>query len=194
MKYIKNYNVFENFTTLKYYCIENNINKIKELVDKNTDLITINKLFRIAISNNRYIICEYLFGLGATLDYNDNIIFSSIFKINEKPLKYCILAGVNVNQIDNSSIVVDQYNYTPLINTSFYTIPKKWEKLKLLIDANADWNILNRNGLDFVDLLAKTLLFKLKRDYPKKYENYLKMKPIYKKEFDKKQKVNKFNL
>jgi hypothetical protein len=191
MKYIDNYIVFENFTTLKYYCIENNIKKIKELVDKNTDVNIINKLLRIAINNNRYVICEYLINLGATLDYNDSIIFSSIFKPTEQTLKYCILAGVNVNQIEKTLL---DNNYTPLINTSLYTTPKKWKKLKLLIDANADWNILNRNRLDFVDLLAKSLLFKLKRDYPKKYENYLKMKPIYKKEFDKKQKSSKFNL
>ena len=191
MKYIDNYIIFENFKVLKYYCINNNISKIKELVNKNTDINIINKLLKRAIINNRYVICEYLIDLGATLDYNDSIIFSSIFKINEKPLKYCILAGVNVNQIDNTLL---DNNYTPLINTSLYTISKKWEKLKLLIDANADWNILNKNGLDFVDLLAKQLIFKLKRNYPKKYKNYLKMKPIYKKEFEKKQKTNKFNL
>jgi hypothetical protein len=191
MKYIDNYIVFENFKVLKYYCINNNISKIKELVNKNTDINIINKLLRIAINNNRYVICEYLINLGATLDYNDSIIFSSIFKPTEQTLKHCILAGVNVNQIEKTLL---DNNYTPLINTSLYTTPKKWEKLKLLIDANADWNILNRNRLDFVDLLAKSLLFKLKRDYPKKYENYLKMKPIYKKEFDKKQKSSKFNL
>jgi len=74
-------------------------------------------------------------------------------------------------------------------NTSLM-LAKDTDMIKLLIDNNADWNITNNDGEDFVDLLdphidpwSGNTENWLSKEYPEKYQDYLRKK-----------KANEFNL
>ena len=54
------------------------------------------------------------------------------------------------------------------------------DMIKFLIDNDADWNMINNNGKDFVDLLNNDEKEIIKKEYPEKYQEYLKKKQMIK--------------
>lgn len=113
------------------------------------------------------------------INYKDKDGYSPILiaAIKERTLiaKLLIEKGANVND-------QDYRGQTPLMCVANYT----WEKLELLellINAGADWNIIDNDGDDFLYRLSTEKYNIIVEKYPEKYKQYL-----IKKE------ANKYNL
>ena len=196
MKYLEKYKLFENneetFSEkeLAFAIIQNDYRKIQRYIDSGGDVNLIclkYSLLERAINQNKYKIAKMLLDNGAIIN-NDEIIFESL-KSKPKMLKYLIKHDIDVNKKNDN-----YYKQTPLIYLSLYTVTNKLQKMKLLIDADADWNILDSSGKDFIFYLHKPLLNNLKKTYPEKYENYLKLKDKYLRDFLKNKKIKDFNV
>jgi len=101
------------------------------------------------------------------------------------------LDDVDVNE-------VDELNYTPLNLLAYHTFSTfstnihyylclpfdvKFKMFKLLIDKDADWNITDFDGNDFIHYLDDDMKKKIIESYPDKYQEYIM-----------RQEVKKYNL
>jgi len=84
--------------------------------------------------------------------------------------------GFDVNCIDNTT------KNTALLYAAYYG---KWDFVYLLLKYNPDWNIKDSSDTDFIEYIEEYLggeevLDKIKKDYPKEYQDYLIKKDIKK--------------
>jgi ankyrin repeat protein len=90
-------------------------------------------------------------------------------------VKLLIRKGANVND-------QEYRGQTPLMGVANYAF-ENLKLLELLIDAGADWNIVDNDGYDFMYRLSTENYNNIVEKYPEKYKQYL-----IKKE------ANKYNL
>lgn len=167
-----------------------------------TGLVT--PLYRTTL-NNKVEMCELLINAGADINtkngVGNTVLMISITKEYDWDrsgrdllgiAKLLIKAGADLNIQNNHgdtalicAIAYTASHYDELVLTSkFYkSIPQESiKKVKLLIDAGADWNIKNADDKDFLDFLDdyKEEIINL---YPEQYKEYLMKKN-----------ANKYNL
>jgi ankyrin repeat protein len=113
------------------------------------------------------------------INYKDAHGYSPILvaamKDRLKIVKLLIKKGANVND-------QEYRGQTPLMGVANYTF-ENLKLLELLIDAGADWNIVDNDGYDFMYRLSTENYNNIVEKYPEKYKQYL-----IKKE------ANKYNL
>jgi len=100
-------------------------------------------------------------------------LFNAIVNDNTKRVEYLIRLNADIN-------IQDAEGRTPLFyaaNHDFMSI------VNILIEAGADWNIINNKGYDFTYLLSDKQFDYIMKKYPDEYKEYLMKKT-----------ANKFNL
>ena len=100
-------------------------------------------------------------------------LFKAIVIDDTNRVRHLIKTGANIN-------IQDSEGRTPL----FYAANHDYmHVVYLLIEAGADWNIINNKGYDFTYLLSDKQIDFIKNKYPEQYNTY-KMKKT----------ADKFNL
>ena len=155
MKKLKTYNqLFENNKNLELNLIlsfKHNNNYLLKYLNEN--------------GNPDYVFKKY--HIGSTL-----ISFAIEYRDYEK-LKLLIDFGADVNHIDD-------YGKTYLIKETHHYV-SDLTIISILIEANADWNIIDPNtGKDFFEKLKSEDKNIIIKKYPEKYQEYLKKKQMIK--------------
>ena len=116
------------------------------------------------------------------LDFNYNagftpLLYAALFGCY-KTIQVLVDAGVKLDkQTDANDTALmfaadrcstDIQNKKQIINDDYL------KSLKILLKSNADWNIENKDGKHFIDLIKSDKIKKyIIKTYPEKYENYL---------------------
>jgi ankyrin repeat protein len=191
MLYLENYNGFDAYADLRSW----------KTALKNGDIITVEKMIKSGFNINtkftennfksitalsfaffydQYDVVKLLIKNDINLDvfaptYDMYLISYMVIKyyISSDIVKNDILSILNlmIKKGADVNLINKDDGDTALILAAKYTINKI---IYILIDAGANWNIMNKYGQDFIDIIGDfPFLFK---KYPTKYREYIKKK------------------
>jgi len=129
--------------------------EIKSL-EKRTDI------FADAVKNDKKALINKMIDNDINQNEGEFILIAVIYN-DEKILKKLIKKGVDLNALT-------QAGYSPLI---FTAIQGFHSCMNTLIEAGADWNIIDDSGHDFLRYLPSYLRNKTIEKYPEQYKEYL---------------------
>ena len=183
MNYILGYKLYENYYTCDpEICIRRN--QIEELEHwlkrwQDPDIVPYSQtLLSIASKKRNSEIVELLLKYGADPDKQN--------KRGYTPLIYSTIEnGIDIVRILISAGASLDLKTTPKHYTAlmYAASQHRYKILNLLIESNANWSILDNRGKSFLDKLNKNQREKIIKRYPKKYEQFIKIKQS-----------NKFNI
>jgi len=99
------------------------------------------------------------------------IYYASWFNLDIKLAEKIIKKGCDIN-------ISSYHDITPLMKAS---LNEDMDMIKMLIDYDADWNLVDNEGdtfLDILHLMSNDKYKKIKSLYPEKYKEYVKNKKV----------------
>lgn len=178
MKHLKQYELttFFDSNDIFRYISRVDLPKIKELIKDYPDMDINIKNTRgdtpliDAIRNSTYQIFNFLIDSGADINMTDNYGNTPLMLCarnkRDEAVEILINSGANINaQNDDGD--------TPLIICSQYRDKAALKTIKILIDNDADWNIIDNLGHTFMVYLTSIFRKEIIEKYPDKYKNYL---------------------
>ena len=175
---IKNYNIADKLN--KYYQNDINQEEIYKAIDNCSDLdvYSVNTIkhytaLQFAINKNDVDIVEYLLKKGANPNQPSIVnlypLFSAVDFENIKIVKLLIEYGANPN--------IRSFNLeTPLL----LSFKKSYIHIIEYLLPITDWTIVNKKGYDIFDYMDDNYKKKIIKEYPEKYEKYLREKEMKK--------------
>jgi len=177
MNYLKDYKLYEQI----YHCdpeicvLRNRYEQLEQWLKDGNDPNDINQfgmpLLSLAARKTNSEITKLLLKYDANPDIQTKKGYTAlIYAIIDNGVQVAeelIKNGANLDLETNTK------HYTALIYAASL---KNYKILHMLLDADADWTYLDRNGKSFLDKLPNTKREKIIKSYPEKYEHYLKFK------------------